>query len=284
MSERVTSVPIERGLFVLRYVRTAAHGEPPTVFVRAAPGAERDVAVLAAPDEREGAISSPGGCVAVRAERAAHLHVTIRSTGGSAEAELRLEPLVEAVGPGRIEGPVAHLPEAVLPSLEILGHVSRRGDVRVGPGAWIAGPDAPAPIEGIEARVSGQQGLALEYQVLLAGANGSWTGWSAGGFVGTRGQARPILAVRFRLAGPGAAALRIEGEALFLGAALLAQRGSAVEFVSASGVDPLVGLKIALTAPQVAGDQSTRAVSPRSNPGGGSREGRVRVFRASGQR
>jgi hypothetical protein len=84
------------------------------------------------------------------------------------------------------------------------------------------------------------------------------------------------LGVRLRLS-PNAAGMEISAEALFLGALVASQRGRAIEFVSGSGVDPLVGVKIALErtsarTPDVIGGFESASLA---------REPRVRVFRAS---
>lgn len=298
MGERVTSVPVDGGLYVLRYVGPRATPASPHIFVRPSPGCEGAVKVLEAPGESKGAISAPGGCVVVRAERSASLQVTIRplDKDGSNEAELRLESLT---GETRqcAPAPAPSVPRAdALASppvtLEVIGHVSRRGDVRVANDHWVAGPESPAPIEGLDVKLLGTgSNLALEYQVQLGGPGGAWTNWTAGGFAGTRGQARPILAARFRLSGGHAASYAIEVEGLFLGASIQRQKGQAVELRSASGVDPLVGLKVAVvparaTAPVPTEHTSKNTGSARpASPTPDSRPaGRVRVFRSAGLR
>lgn len=300
MAERVASVPLEAGLFVLRYVQALSSYGAPHVFVRPSPGSEGVVTVLSAPGDRAGSISAPGGCVVVRAERASSLHVTITSTitGGGTEAELRLESLLgdavrgDETATNFYEAPGSQ--QQVLnppPSIALLGHVSRRGDVRVGGGIWVAGPDSPAPVEGLEIAVVGQAaGLGVEYQVQVGG--GSWTRWMRGEFAGTRGQARPLLGLRMRLTGGSATQFQIEAEALFLGASVKRVTGQLVEVISNSGVDPMVGLKVALIGPI----HENRPIQPQTpsrvklpaasaaNPIPPARPGRVRVFRSAGIR
>jgi hypothetical protein len=80
---------------------------------------------------------------------------------------------------------------------------------------------------------------------------------------------------------PEAQGVEIAAEALFLGALVASQRGRQVEFVSASGVDPLIGVKIGV---QIVHDASAgRAVSG-ADAQARDREPRVRVFRASAGR
>ncbi|MCJ2133993.1 hypothetical protein MKK69_07925 [Methylobacterium sp. J-026] len=288
MAERVTSVPLETGLYVLRYVQApTAHGAP-HVFVRPSPGSEDVVEVISPPGERPGSISAPGGCVVVRAERASSLHVTISSAlaSGGAEAELRLESLAGAARPGAsVQGtaqPSVQPPTVAPPAprLDVMGHVSRRGDVRVGDGRWVAGPESPAPIEGLEVGLLDRtSGLALEYQVQVGGPGGAWTPWMTGGFAGTRGQARALLGARLRLVGARASQFQIDAEALFLGATVMRLKGQAIEVISGSGVDPLVGLKLLVAAANPVPQRSADA--PAASPQSAARAGRVRVFRSA---
>jgi len=302
MAERVTSVPLEVGLYVLRYVQSRVTAGAPQVFVRASPGSERIVSVVTPPGEQAGSIPAPGGCVVVRAEQSASLHITIRSSRASDEtdAELRLESLsgptasrptlqapVYAPAPAYAPAPSPALDRAV-PKVEIVGHVSRRGDVRVSDGRWIAGPDSPAPIEGLELRLlDSAPDLAVEYQVLIGGQGGAWTSWMAQGYAGTKGQFRPLTAARVRLVGAAAAQFQLEAEALFLGASISKLKGQSLEIKSASSVDPLVGLKIVLNASNSgAGSEKNQTVpkTSASNAAPASQPGRVRVFRSAGLR
>lgn len=294
MAERVTSVPLEVGLYVLRYVQTQVSAGAPQVFVRPSPGCERFVTVVTPPREQSGSIPAPGGCVVIRAEQAGSLHITLRSVGtGSTEAELRLESLsgetVAQPAAASFAGaaPTMQSTES-LPKLELMGHVSRRGDVRVSDGRWVAGPQSPAPIEGLEARFLGEaSGLTLEYQVCVGGRGSAWTPWTKTGFAGSRGQHRPLTGARFRLVGPRAGAFQLEAEALFLGAAVFQAKGQTIEVMSGSGIDPLVGLKIALNATQTVSRPQTNHQASQVQPSNAAAEpkaGRVRVFRSSGHR
>lgn len=300
MTERVTSVPLETGLYVLRYVQAPTSSGAPHVFVRPSPGSEDAVSVISPPGERQGLIPAPGACVVVRAERAGSLQVTICSAAaaGGTEAELRLETLSGAARSGGVAQsgvarsasaqPTSSLPT---PRLDVLGHVSRRGDVRVADDQWVAGPDSPAPIEGLELRIAEHgDGLGLEYQVQIGGSGGAWTPWTAGDFAGTRGQARSLLGARLRLIGPRAAQFQLVAEALFLGATVMRLKGQSLDVASGSGVDPLVGLKLLVTsaAPAVRAPapapQQRPGASPAASTQSAPRAGRVRVFRSAGLR
>lgn len=304
MNERVTPVALQRGLFVLRYVRSSKAGPAPTVSVRPAIDAQAFIQVISAPGDRPGVIAAPGGCLVVRAEQAGTLQVTVLAAvgNGAPEAELRLEPLqsgepehgTRSAGafdggdtfrddPYRDVAPARRSP-AVEPArsrLELLGHVSRRGDVLAGAGEWIAGPDAPAPIEGIALRMLEPLDLVIEYQVLIGGPGGAWTRWTAEGFAGTRGKFGTLHGIRLRLAGANASAFQFEAEGLFLGAATVHRRGREVELSSNSGADPLVGLKVAVLSADRQVSPKVARVSETQDLEAGERLGRVRVFRAT---
>jgi hypothetical protein len=300
MNERVTPVALQRGLFVLRYVRSSEAGPAPTVTVRPAADSEAVIEVISAPGDRHGVIASPGGCLVVRAERPGTLQVIVqaKTSVGAPEAELRLEPLqggqpersgIATEAPGGREpfheaeprGWGAGKPETRQLQLEVLGHVSRRGDVVAGAGEWIAGPDAPAPIEGVALRTLEPLDAAIEYQVLIGGPGAAWTRWTADGYAGTRGKFGTLHGIRLRLNGPGASAYQFEAEALFLGAATVHRRGREVELSINSGADPLVGLKVAVISVERQISHNRTAPAKAVDPEAAQSFGRVRVFRAT---
>lgn len=286
MADQVSPLPVEAGLYILQYVRSLSGGAPPSVEVRVPGEAGRYVQVVSSPFDSPNTIGEPGGCLVIRADRSATLQVAVVSAAGSraGEAELRLEPLVS----GRSASPRRDAPAARAATTGLVGvaHVSRRGDVPVGDGVWIAGPEAPAPIEGLEVRVGdARSDLRLEYQVLVGGTGGGWTPWLCGDYAGTRGQARPLLGIRLRLSGGAAQSVTIAAEALFLGATIETARGDVIELISGAGVDPLVGLKIAFVpVPSGAVKGKSNPVQSRQVQQAEPRTGRVRVFRASGLR
>lgn len=292
MSDRETSVPVRRGLFVLRYVQAGHSVEAPKAFVRPAIESREYIEVISAPGDQPGALLTPGGGVVVRAEQPGELRIVVQSVGGrDVDAEFRLETLsagqafagTSSRAPERNEGARSARRDQH-PRLEIVGHVSRRGDVRSADGQWLAGPDAPAPIEGVAFNLADYPGLGIEYQVLIGGPGGSWTSWSSGNYSGTRGKFQSLHGIRLRLVGSEAATFVLDVEALFLGSTVASRKGNEVELISPAGVDPLVGLKVALltrqTRAQAAYDAEVRTHGSRSESG----SGRVRVFRAASTR
>ena len=132
---------------------------------------------------------------------------------------------------------------------KLLAHVSRRGDVDVGAGEWVAGPNAPAAIEGLEIRGSANSALRFELQPLVATTPPRWLDWvSSGGFAGTRGRGLPLAGVRVRLVGAEASRFVLSADALFLGSAIQSKRGQEIELIGSPGGDPLVGLSLDVVA------------------------------------
>lgn len=281
--ERGSTLNVSRGIHVFRYLEFQGVGVP--AVARLIPPAE-GVALLDMPGREEGLLLRPGDCVVVRAERPSEVGVGLRrgSADGSLEASFRLEAIVLAEDPG-VSQPAqavarAPLVSAVAAPLAFLAHVARRGDVAFEQSVWVAGPDAPAVIEGLEI-VGDPKPSVLEMQVLVGSRPPRWSEWvGARQFAGTRGQGLPVTGLRMRLA-PEAGNLEISVEALFLGALVESKRGRQVEFVSGSGIDPLVGLKVSLQSAQRLGESRP---APSLEAVARDREPRVRVFRASSSR
>ncbi len=238
------------------------------------------------PGREEGLLLRPGDCVVVRAEKPSELVVGLRrgSADGSLDASFRLEAIAVAEdAPASRPAPLA-APAPVVPTpsapVGFMAHVSRRGDVPFEQNVWVGGPDAPAAIEGLEI-VGDPRASMLEMQVLVGSRPPRWSEWvGALQFAGTRGQGLSLVGVRMRLA-PEAGNLEVSAEALFLGALVESKRGQQVEFLSGSGVDPLVGLKVSLlTAPRLPEGRSAPSLEAVTRD----REPRVRVFRASSGR
>jgi hypothetical protein len=276
--EQETTITVERGLFVLRYASGAGVHRSPVAMVRPAPASAPYVEVMSAPGVVAGFLSSPGDCAVVRAEQSGKLMVRIMAqhTGDPLDATFKLEPLggAERQNSDKTAGaPAATNDDA----LTILAHVSRRGDVEVTAGAWIAGPDAPAPIEGLEVRGALPADLSLEIQPLLATNPPRWLDWvGAGNFVGTRQRALPLAGLRLRLSGSASEEFALSADALFLGSPIMNRRGRDIELTSAAGGDPLVGLRIELLSFETA-SRTERAAEPYSPP----LQKKLRVFRAS---
>lgn len=240
---------------------------------------------------------SAGDLMVVVADRPSTLQITVRvnGAGGSLQAKLQIEPLnhVSVMQDSDARPSLQRPSAATVPSddLMLMAHVARRGDVFQKLGDWIGGPDAPAPIEGLQFTGSLTDGLFLEQRVLIAG-DAQWTPWRPGHeFVGSRGYARSLTGFHVRLTGPSASRYRLAAEALFLGTTVIRKSGANLEFRSGAGVDPLIGVKIKLESVALrsspAGPASEESVMPKSALSTlhheRTRSG-VRVFRASRDR
>ena len=268
--DRGSTLSVARGLHVFRYVSFQGTGAPAVARV-IPPNA--GVALLDMPGRDKGMLQRPGDCLVLRAERTSDVVIGLRrgSADGSLDASFRLEPVVLAD-----EAPAAK-PMAAAAPLSFIAHLSNVGDAQFAQNVWAGGPDAPAAIEGLQIVAEGVP-AALEMQVLVGGRPPRWSDWvGAGQYAGTRGHGLPLVGVRLRLK-PEAAGVEITAEALFLGALVAAQRGRLVEFVSASGVDPLVGVKFAVQGVQ---DAAISRLASGPDAQAREREPRVRVFRAS---
>jgi hypothetical protein len=265
---------------VFRYLEFQGAGVP--AVARLIPPAE-GVTLLDMPGRDEGLLLRPGDCVVVRAERPSEVVVGLRrgSADGSLEASFRLEAIALAEDAGASQPALVAVRTPVVSApIAFIAHVARRGDVAFEQSVWVAGPEAPAVIEGLEI-VGESKPAVLELQALVGSRPPRWSEWvGARQFVGTRGQGLPLTGLRMRVA-PEAGNLEISAEALFLGALVESKRGRQVEFVSGSGIDPLVGLKVSLQSAQRLGE--TRP-APSLEAVARDREPRVRVFRASSGR
>jgi hypothetical protein len=286
---REATIDVARGLFLLRYVSGAAAGASPLAIVHPARGSEPFVEVISAPGVVSGFLSSPGECAVVRAEQPGRLMIKIKAESHSAslDASFRLEPVGAKSGGGAAIAGVSTESVAIHgaeKTLKLVAHVARRGDIEADFGLWIAGPNAPAAIEGIGIRGALPEGVRADVQVLVASNPPRWLDWTpVGSFAGTRGRAMPLAGLRVRLLGDAAARFVVCADALFLGSAIITKRGREIELVGSGAADPLVGLRLNL-APEARVKPENESFLPAAASGGvGSpqqNETRVRVFRA----
>jgi hypothetical protein len=261
-------------MHVFRYVSFQGNGAP--AIARVIPP-NAGVTLLDMPGREKGMLQRPGDCLVLRAERTSDVVIGLRrgSADGSLDASFRLEPIILAD-----EAPAVQPMSAPAP-LSFIAHLANRGDTPFAQNVWAGGPDAPAAVEGLQIAAEGGA-ASLEMQALVGSRPPRWSDWvGAGQYAGTRGHGLPLVGVRLRLR-PEAVDVEIAAEALFLGALVATQRGRQVEFVSPSGVDPLVGVKFALQTVQETGVSRGSGSAPDAQAK--EREPRVRVFRASAVR
>ena len=151
--ERVATVPVAPGIFVLHY-HAAKAATPPLLFVRVSPASENSVALIFAPGAETGVLAAPGSYVLVVAERSGRLQLTIVGAPGEDDgAEVKIEPvgkLVEAAT--RSAGVDAHRARELDsgPIAATQGSAPARRWVRPPASTSAAGLDAPRAAGGDE--------------------------------------------------------------------------------------------------------------------------------------
>ena len=261
----------------MRYVSSAEAGAEPRAEVRIVPGYETMVSLIPAPGQPSGVLAIPGEALVVISNSAAKLEISMVPSGQNRTPQAKFN--LELVSGGSSQAPPIEFnrPAPMLPKsrsaagLRVVAHVSRIGDVGVDEGAWIAGPDAPSPIEAI-----GITCLDIDVKVTAEFLNTArpslWVACQTSDFIGTRQQASPLLGLRLRLGGAGSDRVRLNAEALFLGNPQVSASGQEITVVSDTGRDPMIGLRLWLS------DTEPVKQQVQEKPGGASR---VRVFRAS---
>jgi hypothetical protein len=319
--EYVASVPVKSGMFALKYVSSASD-RPPRVFVQVSPSSSDDVTLVFLPGSPKGVLEEPKNQALVVAEREGNLHLTVvPCAGGGSSARVQLEPFsldrspaahgpearnevhdTEAEQAGSAApaehrdvetGSTSHSQDAgsdgssinsqrVPRPLSLTCHVARHGDISVGAGVWVGGPEAPAVIEGATLDWVGSDGATLEYQALMQGAQGRWTPWtSAGEYVGSRARGLALVGLRIRIVEGVSDKISLNGEAVFLGCPVVKEQGRTLEFTCAPHVDPMVGLRIEISGDAAQSESGDVKASPMSEPASsGAGRGALRIFRS----
>jgi hypothetical protein len=273
------SIDIDPGLYLVRYATAEDTARPPRIMLTPHRGSERVLELMTHPAEERAVLWEPGACLVVRASAAGKLLVEAEPDveGSSAAASVRVEPLSQGRAVGR---PGASLsvskPALALSDLSMIGHVAGLGDMRVQPGEWLAGPNAPSRIEGIAIDWAGKpKSLDLRYSVTTARPHPmSQRLVGLGDFAGTRGKALAIVGLTLEIEGPAVADAELSVEAIFLGSPSIRRSGQRVTLHGPTGREPLVGLKFGLeNVSSVRAAPSQRSVAQETSIG------RVRVFR-----
>lgn len=277
-SGQTKAVDVEKGLLLVRYATADGGGRPPRVEVVVNPKHRRNVELVLSPEQSEPVLWQPGASLIVRATKPGQLFVEVipSEVGGSSAATVKLETLTQ--GEPDATGWLRTATEAGLGGLSILGHVAGVGDVYVRPDEWIAGPEAPARIEGLSIDWPDKpESVDVSYSVKLArphAASGRTMG--LGDYAGTRGRALPIVGLTIELSGPSASDFQLVGEAAFLGAPLTRMIGRRISVSGLTGREPLVGLRLRFDEVGAAPRPEVPKIK-RSNPS-------LRVFRATAAR
>jgi hypothetical protein len=269
-------VEVGKGLLLVRYATADHESRPPKIHIVVNPKHQKNIELVLSPNHRDAVLWQPGSCLVVRASKPGQLFVEVIpiDNEGSTAATVKIETLSQGeVAPTIRRRSTA---EVDLDRLSLLGHVAGTGDVFARAGEWIAGPAAPARIEGLSIDWPDKpDDLDIRYSVKLArphAASGRMTG--LGGFAGTRGRALAIVSVTVELTGPGASGFRLAAEAAFLGAPLTRMIGKQVAISGPTGREPLVGFRLRL-------DEINMPLQPELAPVARAKSsGRVRIFRS----
>jgi hypothetical protein len=284
-AEQQKVVNLDRGLFFVNYRSAEDSLSPPHVTVAPAEGHERRMEIILHPDATEPTLWEPNSGLVVRVNTPGTLQVQVQPMrlGGSQAAVVRIEPIqsgqthlvaAQSADLG-LEDVGLHVNSAT-EGLKVLGHVAGRGDVIVGPNAWIAGPTAPSRVEGVALEWPEKPaGLDIRYAVQFAnGQAGSGRMVPLGAYAGTRGRALPITGVVLEISGSDE--LEFVAEAGFLNAPTLRAVGKRVVLSGPTNREPLVGIRIGIERIAAAEQIVAPPVKPRKPAG----SGRVRVFRS----
>jgi hypothetical protein len=286
-AEQQKVVNLDRGLFFVNYRSAEDSLSPPHVTVAPAAGHERRMEIILHPDATEPTLWEPNSSLVVRVNTPGTLQVQVQPMrlGGSQAAVVRIEPIQsgrthlvaaqsEELG-SHMEDLGSHM-NATMEGLKVLGHVAGRGDVIVGPNAWIAGPTAPSRVEGVALEWPEKPvGLDIRYAVQFAnGQAGSGRMVPLGAYAGTRGRALPITGVVLEMSGTDE--LEFVAEAGFLNAPTLRAVGKRVVLSGPTNREPLVGIRIGIE--RIAAPEQVVAAPAKPRKPAGS--GRVRVFRS----
>lgn len=279
-AEQQKVVNLDRGLFFVNYRSAEDSHSPPHVTVAPAGGHERRMEIILHPDATEPTLWEPNSGLVVRVNVPGTLQVQVhpRRLGGSQAAVVRIEPIQSGrthLVAAQSEDLGLHM-NATMEGLKVLGHVAGRGDVIVGPNAWIAGPTAPSRVEGVALEWPEKPAnLDIRYAVQFAnGQAGSGRMVPLGAYAGTRGRALPITGVVLEMSGTDE--LEFVAEAGFLNAPTLRAVGKRVVLSGPTNREPLVGIRIGIE--RIAAVE--QVVAPPTKPRRPAGSGRVRVFRS----
>jgi hypothetical protein len=278
-AEQQKVLSLDRGLFFVNYKSADDSASPPRVMVTPAEGHERRMEIILHPDATGPTLWQPKSGLVVRVNTPGTLQVQVQPAkrGGSRAAIVRIEQIQAGQAPAGLgggNGAGLHTHVAT-EGLKVLGHVAGRGDIVVGPNAWIAGPAAPSRVEGVALEWPDRPAsVDIRYAVQFAnGQSGSGRMVPLGTYAGTRGRALPLTAVVLEMS--GADDLKFVAEAGFLNAPTLRAVGRRVVLSGPTNREPLVGIRIGIeqTAPA---EQNATPAMPRKPAG----SARVRVFRS----
>lgn len=253
-----STLNVGAGLYVLRYLGSIDPRNAPRAHVTPQQSSDHDIDIVGAPGTQHGELTHPGSSLVIVVRKAGVIEVVVNAVENSnnVDARLTLDLVASAVLPASrdarsngVDRVKAEVPrrQGAAPSLAVQAHVARRGDIMADGDGWIAGPEAPAAIEGLQIDCDDPEiGVVGQYRNTQAR---DWSRWSQPGhFIGTEQKASALTGLRLKLTGASASAYALEVRSIFLGSPLQTQKGVEIEIVSPGDLDPLIGLNLRLVA------------------------------------
>lgn len=272
-------VDVQRGLMLVRYATADDERRPPKVAVVVNPADAKNVELVLNPEHNEAVLWQPGSCLVVRAAKPGKLLVEVIALddGGSTAATVKIEALSQGEAAARLDSQATANRSNDIAGLRLRAHIAGIGDVQSRSDEWIAGPEAPARIEGFAIEWPDKPAdLALHYSVRLARPHEvSGRMMAVGDYAGTRGRALPIVAVTLELSGAAANRFQLSAQAAFLSAPLQRSSGRQLDMSGPTGREPLVGFRLRVEEVNIPLQPAPRPVAKSKKP-----PGRVRVFRS----
>jgi hypothetical protein len=288
-SSKQQPLDLSKGLFLIRYEAADDPGRPPKITLSAGPSRNADLQFILPPGVTDPVMWSPGASIVARAEGNSQLIVEV-SSNGSLGAKIQAIPLLTDPS-GLSAEEIDQVPD--ISGIKVLGHLSGRGDTVVPAGEWLGGPMSPSRIEGIGIDWANKpRQFNLNYSVRVGGGNASTATElsEVGTFSGTRGRALPLVGATFEVSGASSEGFHIVADAIFLGSPQMRVMGRRVVLSGPSGREPLVGLRLQISAieapalvrsPTVLESAPAPSTAPQ-NLVSKSGTSRVRVFRSKG--
>jgi len=247
VSSRIAAIDV--GMYIFRYVGNTNPESRIYLSLHQAPIGKGSVDFFPAEGVSRNLLTTPGDCVVVRIKGApASVLITeYHPEGEIGKVQLRIDKIDTGAQskPAALQMPAAPVADPGYCKFKLLGHIETRGDVSVDD-TWLGSPNTPLRLEGFSIHWHNQpEGINLGY-LCRSGRNGEPQVGSAGQFVGSRRQAKPITAVAFALSGERAPLYELSGQVAFAGHPPLAITPDK-ELSGPTGAEQLVALRLVIT-------------------------------------
>lgn len=235
ISSRLTL--LEPGMWVIRYQSFTGNTATPAVSLNSSFVGNGVIDFFPAEGVKKNTLIKPGDSIIVRVQEA-HAGLLIsefHQNGQPTQIQLRIDriddrgdvtaqqanPIIQNHGSNAVIPTVSEQFDSSTIQLDLLGHIARRGDVRVR-NAWLGDPSGLDRLEGF-AVSSDNLPSGLHFGYSCAGPNDAQPqAGMAGSYVGSRQKAKPITRVAFNTGGSASGDYVLSGEVAFAGCQPLA--------------------------------------------------------------